>query len=371
MSQSYDKHDQKIIRVLRKVGLIAANKIAETLQGSIWRASPLSDESLNPKTIVIKVTNKYLQQNSLARIGKTTVPVYEDIISEAGILKYLSEDDKCPKSIVKFDRFFKTSKDYFLMMEDGGSSLFKFVTDAHKLIQLGKLEVSHWTKAIVIKVANKYLQENALARVGTTTVAVYEDVISEAGILKYLTEDDKCPKSIVKFDRFFKTSKDYFLMMEDGGSSLFKFVTDAHKLIQLGKLEVSHWTKVAKIISKQMLEAIEYIHSKNVCHFDLSLENFLINDPNVEIERSGDIEKVRFITDDIQIKLCDFGLAKYFKEKKHCLSTKFCGKNNYKSPEVLNKKKKFDAKQNDIWCLGVTLFMTCAGVAPWNLAHKS
>lgn len=33
MSQSYDKHDQKVIRVLRKVGYIAAHKIAESLQG--------------------------------------------------------------------------------------------------------------------------------------------------------------------------------------------------------------------------------------------------------------------------------------------------------------------------------------------------
>ena len=139
MSKSYDKDDQKVIRILQKVGLTAANKISDSLQGirycicityspfftisfiitpkiktslkgSIWRASLLSDDSIqtNPKTIVTKVANKYLQQNALARIGKITVPVHEDIISEAGILKYLTEDEQCPKSIVKFHRFFQT-----------------------------------------------------------------------------------------------------------------------------------------------------------------------------------------------------------------------------------------------------------------------
>ena len=56
------------------------------------------------------------------------------------------------------------------------------------------------------------------------------------------------------------------------------------------------------------------------------------------------------------------GLAKYFQQNEDCLSNKYCGKRNYKSPEIVSKKKKFDAKMNDIWCLGVTLFMISTGI---------
>merc|ERR1712099_211166 len=100
--------------------------------------------------------------------------------------------------------------------------------------------------------------------------------------------------------------------MEDGGVPLFEFITNAHNLISQGKIEIADWQKVVNIIFKQMVECIEYLHSKNVCHFDVSLENFLINDVEIEIEVHGDDHKIRFLTDDIQIKLCDFGLAELF-----------------------------------------------------------
>ena len=40
-------------------------------------------------------------------------------------------------------------------------------------------------------------------------------------------------------------------------------------------------------------------------------------------------------------------------------SNKFCGKSAYFSPEVALKKVNFDAKSNDIFCLGVCFFMVC------------
>eukprot|EP00488_Nonionellina_sp_1-RS-2012_P000591 TRINITY_DN11581_c0_g1_i1.p1 TRINITY_DN11581_c0_g1~~TRINITY_DN11581_c0_g1_i1.p1 ORF type:complete len:111 (-),score=26.33 TRINITY_DN11581_c0_g1_i1:48-380(-) len=53
------------------------------------------------------------------------------------------------------------------------------------------------------------------------------------------------------------------------------------------------------------------------------------------------------------------------------MSSKFCGKQNYKLPEVMNQKKSFDAKKNDIWCLGVCIFMIMTGLAPWNVADDT
>ena len=52
-----------------------------------------------------------------------------------------------------------------------------------------------------------------------------------------------------------------------------------------------------------MVESIEYIHTKNICHMDISLENYTIND--VKICESVDGKYIEFLGDDVQIKLCD------------------------------------------------------------------
>ena len=102
--------------------------------------------------------------------------------------------------------------------------------------------------------------------------------------------------------------KDYYLIMEDGGGGLFDFVFKAHQLIKTGDIQISEWHKVVKIMFKQMIDCIQYIHCKNVCHFDISLENFLINDVPVSIKRcSNGNEVIVFDTDQIHVKLCDFG----------------------------------------------------------------
>ncbi len=143
----------------------------------------------------------------------------------------------------------------------------------------------------------------------------------------------------------------YFLVMEDGGSSLFEFIVKVHNCIKSGILEIAEWHKLAKIIFQQMIESIEYCHSKNVCHFDVSLENYVINDINVAFDNDG---KMRFCLEEssaVQVKLVDFGLSELFLDK--FLSNKYCGKTNYKSPEIVRGKQTFCAASNDIWALGM------------------
>ena len=71
------------------------------------------------------------------------------------------------------------------------------------------------------------------------------------------------------------------------------------------------------------------------------------------------------------IKL-DFGVAEVFPDgEDQFQSTKWCGKIAYKSPEVLSKKKTFNAQANDIWCLGICLFNMICGSAPFKMACKT
>merc|ERR1712154_596366 len=98
-----------------------------------------------------------------------------------------------------------------------------------------------------------------------------------------------------------------------------------------------------------------------------SLENFLISDVVVNVWSDN---KITFCTDTIQVKLCDFGLSEMFEAGNDFRSNKFCGKTNYRSPEI-NKKVIFCAKSNDIWCLGICLFMLLIGRSPWSTAIDS
>eukprot|EP01083_Nonionella_stella_P047710 127690_1 len=116
------------------------------------------------------------------------------------------------------------------------------------------------------------------------------------------------------------------------------------------------------------IECIAYIHSKRVCHLDISLENFLID--NVSARIKGD--KIVFAKkEDIQIKLCDFGVAHLFDKDTDFQCTKFCGKARYYSPEVVRNETSFDAKKNDIWAMGICLFLMVFGCHPWNSADDT
>ena len=88
---------------LKSVGYKVVAQIATTLQGSIWRAY----NSAN-KPVVIKVANKYLHKQGLAIVNGKPVKVKENILHEAGIMKYLMDTGDCPASIVRFIDFIET-----------------------------------------------------------------------------------------------------------------------------------------------------------------------------------------------------------------------------------------------------------------------
>ena len=104
---------------------------------------------------------------------------------------------------------------------------------------------------------------------------------------------------------------------------------------------------------------------------DISLENWLIN--NIDVIMVDKYGKIQFAksSDDagIVIKLCDFGLSKQFMvNDNHWSCNSWCGKPVYWSTEIESKKEGFNAKSNDIWCLGVCFFMLITGNRPWNTA---
>ena len=96
-----------------------------------------------------------------------------------------------------------------------------------------------------------------------------------------------------------------------------------------------------------LINGVEYLHSKGIVHRDLKPENLLLNDAD-------------------QIKIADFGLATLFQYKgNERLLTSPCGTAPYVAPEVLNKSQ-YKAQPTDIWSCGIVLVAMLAGELPWD-----
>ena len=106
------------------------------------------------------------------------------------------------------------------------------------------------------------------------------------------------------------------------------------------------------LIIFQVLKALEYLHSINICHLDLKLENIII-DPFT-----------------MHIKIVNFEHSKKFK------STKFDNEirtSYWVAPEVINGSYN---KECDIWSVGVITYCLITGQTPFiannidDLSHE-
>eukprot|EP01084_Bolivina_argentea_P176806 305900_1 len=170
-------------------------------------------------------------------------------------------------------------------LKDAGFIKLQIIADTLQGCVYKALQTSTNTQ-VAIKVTHKYLHQNSATVLENQKLhPVKENIISESICLKHLTTDKTAPKSIIKFIDLLQCDINYYLVMEyvEGSQSLFAFITEAHKLITKGYITPIEFIKVIKVIFKQMIECIKYIHSKRVSHFDISLENFVINDVQVNM----------------------------------------------------------------------------------------
>eukprot|EP01083_Nonionella_stella_P135377 411831_1 len=132
--------ENKCKSIMSNVGYIDAVKITDSLQGSIWR----SRHAETNLPVVIKITNKKLHEKQIIIVNGTQYRVYEDILKEKMLLKYLSTDETCPNSLVKYLTEFESNINYYLIMSDGGCPLISLINHAHEYISVGKIQISSW-----------------------------------------------------------------------------------------------------------------------------------------------------------------------------------------------------------------------------------
>ncbi|KAJ3380988.1 hypothetical protein HDU92_005652 [Lobulomyces angularis] len=110
-----------------------------------------------------------------------------------------------------------------------------------------------------------------------------------------------------------------------------------------------------KLIFKQLTEGILYLHTLNVVHRDLKLENILLSRKNNLVQQK---------TADL-VKICDFGLAHEVDE-----SIPKGGSDYYLAPELITSSDTsnsagIDLYKVDTWALGVILFALMTGELPF------
>jgi 5'-AMP-activated protein kinase, catalytic alpha subunit len=125
----------------------------------------------------------------------------------------------------------------------------------------------------------------------------------EVGILLRLKHE-----SVVKLYETFETNRHMILTMElCAGGDLLNFVRKRKKLDE----------GVSKVIFKQLIEGLQYIHKKRILHRDIKLDNILLDGKG-------------------NVKIADFGVSKHVKPGN--VMHEQSGTPAYIAPEILKEK---------------------------------
>ncbi|XP_072971253.1 CBL-interacting protein kinase 8-like isoform X2 [Typha angustifolia] len=125
---------------------------------------------------------------------------------------------------------------------------------------------------------------------------------------------------------------------------ILEFITGGElfdKIVRKGKLSEAD----SRRYFQQLIDGVDFCHSKGVYHRDLKPENLLLDSQG-------------------NLKISDFGLSALPDQGVSLLRTT-CGTPNYVAPEVLSHKG-YNGAIADIWSCGVILYVLLAGYLPFD-----
>ena len=192
-------------------------------------------------------------------------------------------------------------------------------TGTFSIVKLGIHRITLKKVAIKILDKNKIESKDDLER-----------IVREMQILTEMNH-----QNVIKVFKIYEEENNFSLIMEycEEGE-LFNYIV---KKQRLSEDETSYFFY-------QIINGIEYIHSKGIAHRDLKPENLLIGKNKI-------------------LKIIDFGLSNFYDGQKRLQTP--CGSPCYASPEMV-KGKKYDGFNIDIWAIGVILFAMLCGYLPFE-----
>ena len=175
-------------------------------------------------------------------------------------------------------------------------------------------------------VAIKFINKNRLIRQGDM-----ERIKNEMKIISTSNHPN-----ILKAYEIFEDDSNYYIVMErPERGDLFNYICSK------GRLTLDE----ASFIYYQLVNAVSYLQKMKISHRDLKPENILL-------------------TDDFIVKIGDFGLSKYYKNKNVRMST-ICGSPCYSAPEML-RGNKYKPYPIDVWGIGIILYCMVCGALPFE-----
>ena len=140
------------------------------------------------------------------------------------------------------------------------------------------------------------------------------------------------------------------------GGELFQYISSKNYRLTEAK---------CRYFAKQILHAVEFIHSRGVIHLDLKPENIVLSQkPPLDCfsprlaTTSNPVDKYKRECYTEHLKLIDFGIARYLGSR-HRISIGCCGTLEFISPEVLGFSHASSA--SDMWSVGVLFYMMLSG----------
>ena len=175
---------------------------------------------------------------------------------------------------------------------------------------------------VAIKAIEKTFLKNEIAK---------KRLMQEVMIMKKMNH-----VNVIKLLEVFESKRFIFIVMEySRGKNL-------HKMIKEKGIYSEEQTK---IIIKQLLEGLNYIHSQNILHRDIKMDNLLLNE------------------DTFELKICDFGISRPVISNKKM--TEQSGTPAFMAPELI-KGKGYEGYGSDLWALGVVVFTLVNGYLPFK-----
>lgn len=197
--------------------------------------------------------------------------------------------------------------------------------------------------------------------------SVQSFVRNEVSVLKKLLNAEK--KHVLHFINYFEGDKQSIILTEFlEGDELFRRISSSKYTLTQTK---------CRTFARQILNAIEFIHSRGIIHLDLKPENIVL-EKNIQPKSSSPpIANQRKLSSALaancsniasiaaessmnyeKLKIIDFGLARDLRGKNQ-IPINLCGTTEYISPEVM--RCTYASFASDMWSIGVILYMMVTG----------